>query len=482
MNDIIIIVVSTLYIFAVLGLATLVAKRQKRKTELSRKLVHILVGNWVFFTPFFSSLWAVLVVPFSFIIINALSMRYQIFSAMEREDKNFGTVYYAVSMFILCGASYLLGWRELAFIGLLSMAYGDGLAALVGKRWGKRGRFSFAPEKTLAGSITTGVCVFAVSLGSIFFLVQAQLDRPAWYALLVVPALTAVFASFIELSGKNGCDNLSLPLGAGLFASLTLRFADVFFFIYCLLALIVLLAAYRFKSITVNGMVAALLTAVTLYALGGAWVGVSLLLFFIMGSGISKIKNENKKRAEERQESSGARNWKQVIANSLPACILLWVSMLMPHKEIYILLSFGVFSAAAADTFSSEIGMLGSGKVVSILTGKPVAKGVSGGVSLLGFAAAIVGSALLAIPAGIQYGIWGYMFVAVLGVLGCVIDSVIGASFQRRFLHADGELKDAPVYPKQKPDAGLSWVSNNAVNLISLFTVSFIGLFLSLFL
>src|SRR5699024_9632271 len=121
-------------------------------SETSRKLVHILVGNWVFLTPLFHDLWAVVLIPFTFIIINSLSLRYNLIKAMERDDDSLGTVYYAISLFVLSGAGFLLGWRSLPYIGILTMAYGDGLAAITGNRWGNRKLFSFAPEKTLAGS------------------------------------------------------------------------------------------------------------------------------------------------------------------------------------------------------------------------------------------------------------------------------------------------------------------------------------------
>ena len=75
--------VSMAYILTVLGIATLVAHFTKGASESSRKLVHILVGNWVFITPLFNDLWAVVLVPFTFIIINSLSLKFNLIKAME---------------------------------------------------------------------------------------------------------------------------------------------------------------------------------------------------------------------------------------------------------------------------------------------------------------------------------------------------------------------------------------------------------------
>ena len=470
------IIISMVYIFAILGLATLVAKFSKGASETSRKLVHILVGNWVFITPLFTQLWAVLLVPFSFIIINSLSLKYKTFSAMERNDDSLGTVYYAVSMFVLSGAGFLLGWRTLPIIGLLTMAYGDGLAAVIGKRWGKRKPFSFAPEKTVAGTLTVAVTAFIVSAASILIFEKEQTTANTGItAVIIISLSTAVIAAFSELIGKKGCDNLTLPIGSGLFATLCLQFGSLDLVIYLLISAAILFAAYRLHAITPDGMVAAILTALTLYALGGMWLGISLLVFFILGSAVSRLKNERKRRAEKIQEEGGARNWKQVLCNSLPACILIWLAFIFPEQKIFALLAFSVFSAAAADTFSSEIGMLSKGKAFNILTGKPVQNGLSGGVTWAGLSAGLLGSVLLSLLVLPQYSLRDMLFVAFLGFLGSVIDSVLGAALQRKYKGSDGSLQDKAENINEKPASGYKVITNNAVNLISLFIVACLG-------
>ena len=67
---------SMAYILIVLGIASLVAHFTKGASESSRKLVHVLVGNWVFITPLFNDLWAVVLIPSIFIIINSLSLTF----------------------------------------------------------------------------------------------------------------------------------------------------------------------------------------------------------------------------------------------------------------------------------------------------------------------------------------------------------------------------------------------------------------------
>jgi uncharacterized protein (TIGR00297 family) len=479
MENILCLGISVAYIFAVLGCAALIARIQGKSSELSRKFVHIMVGNWVFITPWFTSLWAVALVPLSFTIINALNLRLTFFKAIAREHENLGTVYYACSMLLLSSASFALGWRELSFIGLLIMAYGDGFASLVGRRWGRHHPFSFARDKSLEGSVAMGVLAFMVTLGSVLAFPEAGADQPSWVALLLIPLLTAVLSAFVELTGTRGCDNLSVPISSGIFASLLLRYGSVSLYIYLLLALAVLVVAYRRRAITVDGIVAAIMTAITLYTFANIWIGLSLLLFFIAGSVVSAISNESKRRGELRQESGSARNWKQVLCNSLPASAALWVAQFALDNRVASLLCFCVFAAACADTFSSEIGMLGTGKVLSLTTFRAIPHGTSGGVSLLGLAAGIGGSALLAVPSVVQFGLKGFAFVCVLGVLGTLIDSILGSSIQQRFKDAQGQLMDIPAYSRQKVSVGLAHVGNSAVNLLSLCLVCVLAYALS---
>ncbi|MFT8356480.1 MAG: DUF92 domain-containing protein [Bifidobacterium aquikefiri] len=494
MENLVSLAISLAYILLVLGLATLVAHIQGGRSEYSRKLVHVMVGNWVFITPFFTSLWAVALVPLTFIVVNALSIRFHFFKAMGREHENLGTVYYAFSMFVLSSAAFLLGWRELAFIGLLTMAYGDGFASLVGRRWGKHHPFSFAREKSLEGSVTVAITAFIVSLACVALVRELHDETKtmnrAWefgmsasFAIFVTESVlialaTAIFAAFVELTGKNGCDNLSVPICTGVFASLLLRYGSVGMTVYLLVALGILIYAYQKSAITADGIVAAELTAATLYAFSSIWVAASLLLFFIAGSLVSKISNSTKKRGECRQGDAGARNWKQVLCNSLPACVALWLAHFSHNTNTAALICFSVFAAACADTFSSEIGMLSRGKVLNLINMRPVPNGTSGGVTLLGIAAGMAGSALLAIPSAGQYGIRGFLFVLVLGFFGTLIDSALGSTIQQRFADKHGQLMDAPAYPRQRAVVGIAYASNNVVNMLSLILICIFAYFL----
>ena len=119
--------------------------------------------------------------------------------------------------------------------------------------------------------------------------------------------------------------------------------------------------------------------------------------------------------------------------------------------------------------------MLVGGKVLSLTTLKPIPNGTSGGVSLLGLAAGLLGSALLSALSIMQFGIGGFAFVCLLGVFGPLIDSLLGSSIQQRFKDGQGQLMDAPAYAGQPVSAGIPHIGNSAVNLLSLSAVSILA-------
>lgn len=463
--------ISYLYIFFIISVSGLVSKFSRDSSEVSRKIVHIMVGNWIFLTPLFKSFWAIMIVPFSFIIINALSLKYDLFKSMEREDKFPGTVYYAISLTILVGIAYTMNWPILSYAGILIMAYGDGLASIVGEKFGKHYPFSFSPKKSLEGSITVFTLAAIIALGCLMYF-----DNSIPLAGKIILSLATGFLSaFIELTGNDGCDNLSVPLGAGLFLALSTYFGNTSYYIYMFIVVLILVFAIKKKSLTHEAIVAAFLTAITIYALGNQYLGYALLVFFMLGTIASKIKNKEKQKIEEGMESATKRTWVQVLANSLPATILTWLYLYDSTNEIYLLLAFSVFSAATADTFASELGSLSKAKVYSILNFKEVPKGLSGGVSIPGLFASIVGAMILSIFAIPDFGLRGFIICSILGFLGSIIDSYLGILLQRKYKNEKGVLQDRYIVMNQQPDAGYIFVSNNTVNMATLVVVSMIG-------
>ncbi len=468
-------IASLLYIAVILGSASLLAKYTGITTEGSRKYIHILLGNWVFFSPLFTSWWALATIPALFVVINSISKKHQLLPAMERGDDSYGTVFYAASLLLLSLLSSVFKNPRPLYLGVLIMAYGDGLAAVIGQKFGNQRQLPEASSKTVAGSLTLGVTSFLVTSLVLQLIIPTGLNHPSMLLTLLIALLGAVFSVAVERTGTRGIDNLSLPLASAYFVELLLLDATPGLFAYLAISLLLLVVAYRKQALQADAIWVALLVALTLYTLGSPWLAYSLLLFFVLGTIVSKLTNETKRQAESRQEAGSARSWQQVLANSLPAVIALWLASLGGGSTPLYFLSFCVFSAAAADTFSSEIGMLGHGPVYHILTARRIPSGVSGGVSILGLLAGILGSALLALMAIPEFGAKGFWLATVFGISGSLIDSVLGATLQRKYRNERNELLDRAEHNGDKPVSGFRFISNNSVNLITLASVALLA-------
>ena len=474
MNDTILAIISFVYIFAVIGVSAIV-KKINNNEEISRKIIHIFVGNWILLSPFFENIFVAAGIPFSFIIINFFSVQYNLIPSMEREGdkKSYGTVYYAISLFILTLIAHYSGMWTISIIGVLIMAYGDGLAAIIGEKYG-RNYLKIEKSKTVQGSLVVLV------EGVLITFTVATINNPILsleiiFINLLIAILNGIFAMYIEISSKNGFDNISLPIGSGIFAGLLIHHFSWMQVAIILVSVLILYLAYKRNSITLTGFIAAILVAQSLYVFLGFIVYSSLILFFVLGTIVSKINNTNKEISNAKKMKFRARNWKQVFANSLPVVLLAWISYFDPNPK-YTLLSIAVFAAANADTFSSELGKLSGARVFNILNGQTLPKGLSGGVSIPGLFAGFLGSALISLLAIPQFGFKGFLISFTLGCLGTIIDSILGILFQKKYLGIDGKLQDFPVSEGDKPVKGLSFVDNNLINLITISIVPILGL------
>ncbi|MCC5636688.1 phosphatidate cytidylyltransferase [Nostoc sp. CHAB 5844] len=191
------------------------------KPDLTRKLIHIGAGMWVFGVLLLFKQWEIGIIPFAtFIGINYLLYRYRVIGAMDTEDSSPGTVYFAISVTLLFG----LFWRPdgpvdhipIAVAGVMAMTWGDALAALIGKRFGQHqyqvGSSVRSWEGSLAMFLASATAIFLVLL----FLPGSFLSNLAVSVSVEKALLTALigagFATGVEAISPHGTDNLTVPL------------------------------------------------------------------------------------------------------------------------------------------------------------------------------------------------------------------------------------------------------------------------------
>ena len=218
-----------------------------------------------------------------------------------------------------------------------------------------------------------------------------------------------------------------------------------------LLCLVLSGLAYYRKVLTLDGTMAAFGIGILIGVFGDVtWL--LLLLFFLVSSFAATRYRFALKEAMGVQEGArGERRAANVLANgAAPAAIAILsfqgFGFGLLDKSLGGLLFVSALAVAGADTLASEIGVL-SPKAYLITNFTRVPAGTDGGVSWLGTAAAIAAaiySALFGYLVLVPFSSWAGVPVtypagaaavaipAVVGFLGCQIDSVFGATLERR--------------------------------------------------
>ncbi|MBO2942559.1 DUF92 domain-containing protein [Paenibacillus sp. F411] len=236
-------------------------------------------------------------------------------------------------------------------------------------------------------------------------------------------------------------------------------------------------AAYYKRSLSLSGAAAAMVMGTVYYGAGNLfWFG-TLLLFFVTSTALSKYKQPRKKDMEEAYAKNGRRDAGQVLANGGAGMVLCLLYAWTAH-DAFIFVFIGVMAAVNADTWATELGSLSRRPPRSILNGRVLVPGASGGVSWLGSLAAAAGGLtlglgawLLGVPAGLELNFWSCAAAGLAGGLaGAFSDSLLGASLQgMQQCTVCGRSVEARQHCGRptKQGQGLRWMTNDAVNLIS---------------
>ena len=206
-SDWLALVISYVYVFTMIGIGEGLRKRRGYSTEFTRKLIHISVGLWAFGTVLLFEHWYFAIVPpLSFVVLNYISYRQDIFKSVETgEEGNLGTVYFPISFaIILC-----LFWERPNFLvaSLMPMTWGDALAAILGRRYGRRKYSVLGSTRSIEGSLAMFLFSWLAT-----FLALLLLPPPGWQMSLLYSLVVAAFATLVEALSPWHIDNLTVPL------------------------------------------------------------------------------------------------------------------------------------------------------------------------------------------------------------------------------------------------------------------------------
>jgi len=244
------------------------------------------------------------------------------------------------------------------------------------------------------------------------------------------------------------------------------------------------------KSLSTSGALCALVVGFCL-TLAHYSFFLCLLAFFVSSSKATKYKADIKRKLQE----GGERNWLQVLCSGGMATELALLYLLdigsadLPvdfrnqYRASWLGMAvLGAFACCNGDNLASELGtVLGGSDPVLLTTFQKVPAGTNGGVTVIGLVCSLVGGLVI----GAAYWLGIVMSAASLdlalaptqllvilvgglgGLLGSLLDSLIGASLQ--FSGRDAKTGEIVEVAREgvEPISGKMVLDNHSVNLVS---------------
>lgn len=233
---------------------------------------------------------------------------------------------------------------------------------------------------------------------------------------------------------------------------------------------------------------------------------IALFTFFISSSILTRYRKKDKEGIQDKFDKGGERDTSQVLANGLAGFIFAVLHLIififtedtvLSNAFIYAFIT--AIATTNADTWGTEIGILSKDQPYWILNlNKKVEHGTSGGVSLKGTGAALIGAMIVTVFVLIIEIFWKnpipdsstwqiYLFLPVAGLMGfvgAIFDSLFGATLQGFFkciVCGKGTEKRIHCKEPTKLQRGKEWFRNDHVNFWSSFLAGYIVIGLGCF-
>jgi uncharacterized protein (TIGR00297 family) len=374
--------------------------------EVLRKSLHIAIGfgaltlKWL---PWHIAAAVCVAAIFS----NWLLLHRLVGKRVARHERGFdeGTILYPISVLVL-----VLVFRNqlhYAAIAWVMLAFGDGVATLAGK-WMRIGPLPWNADKSWGGFLT---CFLASAISGLAVAWWMDYRHP------LVVLIAAAAAAITESLALNVDDNLTVPFAAA--AALVVAGlgpaqpfgvypgAVPWLIVNAVLALIGFFA----RSVTFSGALGGWALGTIMILCSGWPMYVALLVFFVVGSGVTKLGYRRKAELGLAQEGGGRRGFSHAFSNVGVATICAIALSRSIALEVVLpiyLMGIASLATAAADTTASEIGQLIGRRPFLPLTLKRVPVGTEGAISLEGTLAGLLGGFAVAV-AGVLALDYGYL-------------------------------------------------------------------------
>ena len=224
-NNLLALIVTFVVALVWLRLNDFMAHRGWISSHLSRKIIHIGTGPlfvlcWLLFTPSIFSRFLAALVPFSITVQFALvglgivkdqSAVEAMSRSGDRREILRGPLYYGIVFVLLT----IIFWLEnpIGIVALMMVCGGDGLAEILGRRWGQKKIFHNG-NKSWIGSTGFFLGGFLLSIIVMAVFISAGIFQISMAKLLPSLALIAFLSTLVEAVSPLDLDNISVPLVA----------------------------------------------------------------------------------------------------------------------------------------------------------------------------------------------------------------------------------------------------------------------------
>lgn len=204
------IAIAAVWVSAIVLTAELLHRYTSTDPEKIRKVVHIGTGQVILLAWWLEiPAWVGITASILASTVTLLSYKFPILPGINSVGrKSLGTFFYAVSIGILVAWFWQIQQPQYAAIGILVMTWGDGLAALIGQKYGKHPYKIGGIQKSWEGSLTMALVSFLVT-SLILLAVQGNI-----WQIYVVSIAVALVATALETFSKLGVDNITVPVGS----------------------------------------------------------------------------------------------------------------------------------------------------------------------------------------------------------------------------------------------------------------------------
>ncbi len=372
--------------------------------EPLRKSLHILFGLFAL-TLKWLPWWLAAVVAGCAVLGNWLVLHKIVGTRISRNERGWdaGIVLYPLAVLLL-----ILIFRDdlhVAAVAWAVLAFGDGIATLVGQAIGGR-RLPWNLDKSWAGSIAFVVGGFL----PVWLVSWYVSDEPSLLPRAMLILLILIAGAVVESLPLGVDDNLTVPLGSAVAAAILTTMQgprmnlDHIAMAWLVLNTLLAVLGYASRSVNLSGMIGGWALGAILIVFGWPTLYIVLLAFFVIGTVATKLGYRRKEQEGLAQEEGGRRGFGHAFANVGVAAICALAMAFSGGVLAFFWAAVASLATAAADTVATEIGQLFGRHAFLPLTFRRVPRGTEGAISIEGTVAGVLAAFLVAVVGVAAFG------------------------------------------------------------------------------